>query len=139
VIRDPASAKPAGGEVVIANADDVKPVALAKDAGTVKTVVAGGGMVLFLDELADGAELRGTAPATELYYFVSGGGTLQVGAETMPVTAESLVHLPRGTAYSFKAAAADKNEKVVAVQIVLGRPVVAPAAAPAPQAPGNRK
>lgn len=139
VIRDPASAKPTGGQVVVASAEDAKPVALAGNAGTAKTVVAGGGMVLFVAELSSGAELRGTAPATELYYFVSGGGTLQIGAETMPVAAESLVHLPRGTAYAFKAAAPDKGEKIVAVQIVLGRPAVVSPAAPAASPPVRRK
>ena len=99
VIRDPAAAKPTGGQIVYATAADAKPAALPKDAGTVKSLVAGGGMSLQVYELSDGAELRAKTPGTEMYYFVVGGGSLKVGAQTMPLAAESLVYLPRGTAY----------------------------------------
>ncbi len=49
-------------------------------------------------------------------YFVSGAGTLEVAGETLPLAAGSLVYLPRGTPYTIKVAAAEKGEKIVAVQ-----------------------
>ncbi len=134
VIRDPATAKATGSQVVVATAAEAKPVALPRNAGTGKKLVEGGGMSLALLELADGAELQTAAgaPATEVYYFVSGGGSLNVAGETMPLAAESLVYLPRRTAYGIKAAAADKNEKIVAVKFTVTR---AGAVAPANAAP----
>ena len=129
VIRNPASAKPTGGQIVIAPEADAKAVELPGKAGTIKHLVQGGGMALAVLDLADGAELRGTAPATELYYFVSGGGTLQIGGETMPVSAESVVHLPRGTAYTLKIASPDKSEKTVAVKLGLAK-AAAPTGSP---------
>ena len=67
-----------------------------------------------------------------MYYFVSGGGSLNVAGENMPLAAESLVYLPRRTVYGIKAAAADKNEKIVAVKFTVAR---AGAVAPANAAP----
>jgi quercetin dioxygenase-like cupin family protein len=135
VIRDPASAKATAGQVVFATAGEAQPVALPKNAGTAKPLVEGGGMALALIELVDGAEVQamGNAPATEMYYFVSGGGSLKVAGETMPLAAESLLYLPRGTAYGIKAAAADKNERIVAVKLTVLRPGAASAANPAPR------
>jgi mannose-6-phosphate isomerase-like protein (cupin superfamily) len=118
VIRDPASAKATERQMVAATAAETKPVALPKNGGELKRLVTGGGMSLALFELVDGAELGspGTSPGTELLYFISGGGTVKVGGETSSVTADSLVHVPRGMPYAFKAAAADKNEKVLVAQ-----------------------
>ncbi|MBN2574183.1 MAG: AgmX/PglI C-terminal domain-containing protein [Deltaproteobacteria bacterium] len=130
VIRDPAAAKPTNGKMVYATTADAKPAALPKDAGTVKTLVAGGGMSLQVYELADGAELQGKTPATLAYYFVAGGGSLKVGAEAMPLAAESLVHLPRGTAYAIKAAAANKNEKITVLKFAVSGPAAPAALAP---------
>jgi quercetin dioxygenase-like cupin family protein len=74
-------------------------------------------MSLALLELADGGEWQtGASSGTELLYVLSGGGTVKIGGETAPLTADSLVHVPRGTSYAFKAAAADKNEKVLVAQ-----------------------
>jgi hypothetical protein len=76
---------------------------------------------------------------TELLYFVSGGGSVTIGGETLPLTAESVVHVPRGTPYVIKAAVADKdkekNDKVLVVQLKASntRSVPPPAPARAPQ------
>ena len=51
-----------------------------------------------------------------MLYFVSGTGSLKVAGETLPLSAESLVYLPRGTAYAIKVALAEKTDKIVAVQ-----------------------
>jgi mannose-6-phosphate isomerase-like protein (cupin superfamily) len=123
VIRDPTKVKTPVASVVSATADEAKPAALPKNAGTSKQLVAGGGMSLALLELADGAELQvAGAHATELYYFLSGGGELKVAGETLPLVAESLAHLPRGTAYGIKAASADKKEKILVLRFGVARP-----------------
>jgi mannose-6-phosphate isomerase-like protein (cupin superfamily) len=127
VIRDMATAKAppeANGKVVVANAAEAKAVALPRDLGSVKyligpTVAAGGTMTLSLLDLDDGAELQGRGDATEVLYFVSGGGALKAGGETLPVTVESTAYLPRGVAYTFKVAAAEKGDKTVAVKFKL--------------------
>ncbi len=126
VIRDPASAKvppEAGGKIMVTTAAETKSVTLARGVGTAKTLVAasGGGtpsMSLALLELADGAEIqgRGDAPGAEVLYFLSGGGSLKAAGETLPLAANSLVYLPHGTVYSIAIAAAEKGEKVVAVE-----------------------
>jgi mannose-6-phosphate isomerase-like protein (cupin superfamily) len=124
VIRDPASAKATGAGLVLATVAESKPVALPRAAGTTKKLVEGGGMSLAVLELNDGAEIQGAgeAPATELLYFLSGGGSLKVAGETLPVAAESLLYLPRGTSYAIKAAASDKAERILAAQIKVAAP-----------------
>jgi mannose-6-phosphate isomerase-like protein (cupin superfamily) len=135
VIRDPGAAKAPASPVVFATAGDATPVALPANAGSYKPLVAGGGLSLALYELADGAELKGpgNAPATEVFYFVAGGGSLKTAAESAPLAAESLVYLPRGTAYDIKAAAADKGQKIVLVKFAVARPAAAAPASPAPR------
>ena len=137
VIRDSASAKPTDSQIVVATATETKPVALPGNAGEVKRLVTGGGMSLALIELVDGAEVRtqGTSPGTELLYFISGGGSVKVGGETSPLAAESLVHVPRGMPYVIKAAAADKNERVMVVQLWVTSPPRTSAVPAAPKAP----
>jgi mannose-6-phosphate isomerase-like protein (cupin superfamily) len=124
VIRDPASAKPTVSQIVAATAAEAKPVALPKRAGESKPLVTGGGMSLALLELVDAGELQstGTSPGTELLYFISGGGNIKVGGEASSLTAETLVHVPRGMPYVLKVAAADKNEKVLVAQFWAGGP-----------------
>ena len=127
VIRDPASAKApaeADGKIVVATAAESKSVALAGGIGTAKTLIGTSSgrvpsMSLALWELSDGAKFqgRGDATSTELLYFLSGGGNLKVAGETFPLTAESLVYLPRLTPYSIAVAAAEKGEKIVVVAI----------------------
>ncbi len=123
VIRDPASAKAPAGQVVVVDTDDVKPVALPKNTGESRRLLAGSGMSIALLELVDGAELQstGTSPGTELLYFLAGGGSVKVGGETADVKAESLVHVPRGTRYLLKAAA-DKNDKARVLQLWAAAP-----------------
>lgn len=58
---------------------------------------------------------QGGLAATQVFYFIAGGGSLEVAGETQTFAVESVLYLPRGTAYSMKVAAADKGEKVVAV------------------------
>lgn len=89
-----------------------------------KRLLTGGGMSLVLFELADGAVLQstGSSPGTELLYVISGGGSVEVGGDKSPLAAESLVYVPRGTPYVFKAVLDkndknDKNDKVVVAQI----------------------
>ncbi len=131
VIRDATAAKAPSAQVVSATAAEAKPVALPRNAGTSKPLLEGGGMSLALLELADGAELQaGPGHATEMYYFVSGGGELKVAGVTLPLAAESLAYLPQGTAYGLKVAAADKNERIVVVKLGTSRPG---AAGPAPR------
>jgi quercetin dioxygenase-like cupin family protein len=123
VIRDPAQAQASpelAGKVVVASAAESKAVALPRSAGSAKNLIeASGGraMSVALVEWADGVEVRGDGhtPATQAFYFVSGGGSLTVAGETQALAAETLVYLPVGTAYVLKAVAADKGEKVVAV------------------------
>jgi quercetin dioxygenase-like cupin family protein len=115
VIRDPAKAKAPEGQALAVV--EGKPVELANKAGTMTTLASGGGMSAVKYELADGAELRSPgSTGTELIYMAAGGGTIKIAGETLPLAADSLIHVPRGTAYQIKVAAADKNEKVVAVQ-----------------------
>jgi mannose-6-phosphate isomerase-like protein (cupin superfamily) len=137
VIRDSASAKPTNSQIVVATATETKPVALPRKAGEMKRLLTGGGMSLALLELVDGAEVQssGTSPGTELLYFISGGGSIKVGGETSPLTAESLVHVPRGMPYVIKAAAADTNEKVRVAQLWVTSPPRTGAGPAAPKAP----
>ena len=124
VIRDPAAAKVTPeqiSKVVVAAAAEAKAVALPRGMGSAKQLVEvapGRTMSLAQLELADGAELqgKGDASATEVLYFVSGVGSLKVAGETLPLAAESLVYLPRGTAYAIKVAVGEKSDKIVAVQ-----------------------
>jgi quercetin dioxygenase-like cupin family protein len=124
VIRDPASAKVTPDQVskvVVASAAETKVVALPRGMGSAKNLIAPGPgqpMSLAQLELVDGAELQGKGDpsATLVLYFVSGTGSLKVAGETLPLSAESLVYLPRGTAYAIKVALAEKTDKIVAVQ-----------------------
>ena len=119
VIRDPASAKVTPeliSKVVVAAAAEVKSVALPRGMGNSKNLVeasVGQAMSLSQLDLADGAEWqsRGDAASTEVLYFVSGAGTLKVGGETLPLAAESMVYLPRGTPYAIKVALPDRTDK----------------------------
>ena len=119
VIRDPRSAKAPSEQPVYVTAAEAKATALPKNAGTIKNLVQGGGMSLAQLELNDGAELQspGNAAATELLYLISGGGSIKIGGETLPLAEEAVVHVPPGTPYVLKAAAAEKNGKVIAVQL----------------------
>jgi mannose-6-phosphate isomerase-like protein (cupin superfamily) len=137
VIRDSASAKPTDSQIVAATATETKSVALPRNAGELKRLVTGGGMSLALIELVDGAEVQspGTSPGTELLYFISGGGSVKVGGETSPLTAESLVHVPRGMPYVIKAAAADNNERVLVAQFWVTSPPRTGAVPAAPRVP----
>jgi quercetin dioxygenase-like cupin family protein len=117
VIRDPATAKLGEAKIVAASVAESKPSALPKNAGEQRRLLSGGGMSLTMLDLADGGEWQtGASSGTELLYVISGGATVKIGGETVPLTADSLVHVPRGTAYALKAAAADKNEKVLVAQ-----------------------
>jgi len=117
VIRDPASVKvPADVGVVVATAAEVKPVAMARGAGTAKTLIEsrpGQPMSLVQMELADGAELQGKGDpsATTIFYLVSGTGSVQVGGEKLPLAADSMIYLPRKAGYAMKVAAPDKQDK----------------------------
>jgi glyoxylate utilization-related uncharacterized protein len=106
---------------VVASAAETKAVALPRGMGSAKNLIAPGPgqpMSLAQLELVDGAELQGKGDpsATLVLYFVSGTGSLKVAGETLPLSAESLVYLPRGTAYAIKVALAEKTDKIVAVQ-----------------------
>jgi len=126
------------GTVVVATVAEAKAESLGKGAGSVKGLVQGAGshpMSLSLMELPDGAELqsKGESLATEILYFISGGGSLQVAGETFPLAPEAMVYLPRGTVYTIKAAPGEKGDKILVLQFkipVAGRPprVAAPAA-----------
>jgi quercetin dioxygenase-like cupin family protein len=124
VIRDPALAKVTPeqlSKVLVAVAAETKAVALPRGMGSAKHLVepgSGQNMSLVQLDLTDGAELqgKGDASATEVLYFVSGTGSLKVAGETLPLGAESLVYLPRGTSYAIKVAAGEKSDKIVAVQ-----------------------
>jgi quercetin dioxygenase-like cupin family protein len=135
VIRDPASVKvPPDAAMVVATAAEVKPVALARGAGTAKTLIEarpGQPLSVFQMELVDGGELqgKGDTSATTIFYLVSGSGSLQVGGEKLPLAAESMIYLPRGVGYAMKVAAPDKQDKpdksdkieMVGLKVVVGR------------------
>jgi glyoxylate utilization-related uncharacterized protein len=73
--------------------------------------------------------------STELLYVISGGGNIKIRGETDALAAESLIHVPRGSGYVLKAAAPDKNEKMLVVRFKApARP--SPAAVPN-HAPGK--
>jgi len=119
VIRDAAQAKvppEAEGKLVVASAVDGKTEVLPHGGGTARKLVEGA-LSATLYEWSDGAEVRsqGGLAATQVFYFIAGGGSLEVAGETQTFAVESVLYLPRGTAYSMKVAAADKGEKVVAV------------------------
>jgi quercetin dioxygenase-like cupin family protein len=129
VIRDPASVKAlADVVVVVATAAEAKSVALARGAGNAKTLIEARPsqpMSFVHMELADGAELQGKGDpsATTILYLVSGTGSVQVGGEKLPLVAESMIYLPRATAYAIKVASADradkteKSDKIVMVEL----------------------
>jgi mannose-6-phosphate isomerase-like protein (cupin superfamily) len=124
VIRDPASAKVTpeqAGKVVVATTAESKAVALPRAMGSARNLIESGpgqAMSLAQLDLVDGAELlgKGDVGATEVLYFVSGTGSLKVAGETLPLAADSLVYLPRGTPYAIKVAVGEKTDKIVAVQ-----------------------
>ena len=93
-------------------------------------------MSLALMDLADGAELqgKGDAPSTEVLYFVSGGGSVRVGGETSTLAPEAMLYLPRGTAYTIKAALGEKGDKILVAQfkVPTGARPRAPTPAPTP-------
>jgi mannose-6-phosphate isomerase-like protein (cupin superfamily) len=128
VIRDAASAKEPGEKVVVAAPSEAKPATLPKNGGTVKNLVQGAGMSLALYELADGAELQGAAGGgTEAFFVVAGAGQVKAGAESAALATETVVYLPRGTAYAFKLALPEKADKVTLVKLSVARPgAVAP-------------
>jgi hypothetical protein len=142
VIRDSSQAKAppeSEGKVVVATAAEAKSEPLVKVAGSVKSLVQGGGshpMSLALLELSDGAELQGKGelPSTEILYFIAGGGSVRVAAETLTLAPEAMLYLPRGTVYTIKAALGEKGDKVAILQFkipVAGKPPRAAAPAPA--------
>ena len=142
VIRDSSQTKAppeTEGKVVVATVAEAKSEPLAKAAGSVKNLVQGVGshpMALALLELSDGAELqgKGESPATEILYFISGGGSLRVADETLALAPEAMLYLPRGTAYTIKAAPGEKGDKISVLQFkipVAGKPPRAATPAPA--------
>jgi quercetin dioxygenase-like cupin family protein len=141
VIRDSSQAKAppeSEGKVVVATAAEVKAEPLGKNQGTVKNLIQVNGprpMALSLMDLADGAELqgKGDAPSTDVLYFVSGGGSVRVGGETSTLAPEAMLYLPRGTAYTIKAAPGEKGDKILVAQFKVpaaGKRAAAPAPAP---------
>lgn len=125
VIRDPAGAKaPTDGEakVVSRTAAESKPVALPRGAGARKPLLdkVGQGMALDVLDLSDGAEIAGTTRASEIFFLVSGSGSLKVAGESSPLAAESTIYLPAGTGYVIKVAAAEKADKIVLVHVQAG-------------------
>lgn len=126
VIRDPATAKTATGTVATGTVAEAKPAELAKNAGSVKTVVQGAGMTLLAYELADGAELQGSAATgTEAFYVVAGGGQVRAGAESGALGPDTVVYLPRGTSYALKVAPpdkSDKSERILVLKVSVARP-----------------
>jgi mannose-6-phosphate isomerase-like protein (cupin superfamily) len=124
VIRDPSQAKlppESEGKLLVATAEEAKPEPLPNGAGSARTLLQGTGahpMSLAVLELSDGAELqgRGDLATNQVLYFLSGGGSVRVAGETMPLAPESVVYLPRGTAYAIKAATVEKGEKILVVQ-----------------------
>jgi quercetin dioxygenase-like cupin family protein len=140
VIRDSSQAKlppESEGKMLIASPTEAKAQSLPKGAGTVKSLIEAAGphpMSLSLLDLVDGADLQGKGDAgTYLLYFVSGGGSVRVGSETMSVVPETMLHLPVGIPWSIKAATVDKSEKILVVQLKVpaaARPRTAAPAAP---------
>jgi mannose-6-phosphate isomerase-like protein (cupin superfamily) len=133
VIRDPASAKvPADSDakITLASATEVKALPLAGGIGTMKPLLdatTDKAMVATWLELNDGADLQGKADpsATKVLFFLNGTGTLKIGSETMPIAGDSMVYVPRGTAFSVKVQGAEKGDKVLAVELKVpaaGRP-----------------
>jgi quercetin dioxygenase-like cupin family protein len=122
VIRDPAqvTAPPAAnGQVVVRSIADSAshPV----PGGSVRVLLAPqatGSAALTLEvlELSPGAEVprHQHAGSGEVLYIVSGGGTLTVGSEIYPFSAEDTIHVPAGKLHAATAAGADKT---IAIQI----------------------
>jgi mannose-6-phosphate isomerase-like protein (cupin superfamily) len=140
VIRDSAQARlppESQGKVLVASAAESKADSLPKGAGTMHRLVDAAGahpMSLALLELAEGADLQGGGDAsTSVLYFVSGGGSVRVGSETMSVVPETMVYLPAGITYAIKAASIDKGDKILVVQLRV--PAAAKARTAAPAAP----
>jgi quercetin dioxygenase-like cupin family protein len=126
---------------VVATAAETKAEPLANGVGSVKNLIQGGGprpMSLSLLELTDGAELqgKGDAPSTELLYVVAGGGNVRVGGETSTLAPETMIYVPRGTAYALKVTPGEKGDKILVVQFKVpaagGKPRTT---APAPATP----
>lgn len=143
VIRDSSQAKvppESEGKVVVATAAEAKAESLGKNLGSVKNLLQVGGahpMSLSLLDLSDGAELqgKGDGPSTEVLYLVAGGGSVRVGSETLALAPESMLYLPRGTAYAIKVAPGEKGDRILLVQFKVptgGKPRAA--AAPAASA-----
>lgn len=142
VIRDPAQAKeppPSQGKVVVAAAAEVKPEPMGKGVGSKKPLLQVAGphpMALSLLELTDGGEVegKGDAAATQVLYVIAGGGSVRVGGETQTLAPESVLYLPRGTAYALKAAPEEKGDKT----FVAAFSVPATSSRPVPAAPAKR-
>jgi mannose-6-phosphate isomerase-like protein (cupin superfamily) len=140
VIRDPAQATlppESEGKLLVATAAESKADSLPQRAGTVRRLVDAAGahpMSLALLELAEGADLQGGGDAsTSVLYFVSGGGSVRVGSETLSVVPETMLYLPAGIPYAIKAATIDKGEKILVVQLRV--PAAGKARSAAPAAP----
>jgi len=138
VIRDSSQATlppESQGKVVAATAGETKAEALSKGTGTVKNLITATGaqpMSLALLELADGADLQSRGDAsTSVLYFVSGGGSVTVGGETLSVVPETMLYLPSGTAWAIKAATIEKGDKILVVQFKVPATGRARPAAPA--------
>jgi quercetin dioxygenase-like cupin family protein len=124
VIRDPGQAKPppaSNGQVVVRSIADAAPHPMPGARGSARVLLAPqdtGSPALALEvlELSPGAEVprHQHAASGEVLYIVSGGGTLTVGSETYPFTAEDAIHVPADQSHSIKTAGADK---MVAIQI----------------------
>jgi len=139
VIRDSSQAKlppESAGTVLVATAAETKADPLPKGAGSEKNLIAAGGahpMWLNLLELADGADMPGKGDgATYIFYVISGGGSVRIGAETMSVAPDAVLYVPRGTAYAIKAASIEKGEKVALLQFKVPGAGSARPSAPAP-------
>ena len=124
VIRDPGQAKKppaANGQLVIKSTSDVKGLSILGGKATARILLEPqdtGSQALALDvlEWAPGAEApRHQHPgAAEVLYVVAGGGTLTVGSESYPFTAEDAIHIPADQPHSGKFTGPDKT---VAIQL----------------------
>jgi quercetin dioxygenase-like cupin family protein len=123
VIRDPSKAKvPPNdkGQLVVKSLVDVKPISILGGKGMARILLEPqdtGSPALALDviEWSPGAEVarHEHAGSAEILYIVSGGGTLTVGSESYPFSAEDAIHLPPDQPHAGKFSG---GEKTVAIQ-----------------------
>jgi quercetin dioxygenase-like cupin family protein len=124
VIRDPSKArKPpaANGQLVVKSLADVKPTTILGGKGTARILLdpqdtGSPALSLNVVEWSGGAEAprHQHAGSAEVLYVISGGGTLTVGSESYPFSAEDAIHIPADQPHAGKFAPGDKT---VAIQI----------------------